>query len=152
MPPASLGDSPRSAGGFDPGSFQMTASALGPRACEILYVPFKSEVSYFPQPSGSCESQSHWYSKLDVLGACLVQDPWSWGAQCGAQTCCSLWRTSAIVIILLLVNCPLKGMGSDYMGSDYTATLPLLPISLWFFLCIFSCRRSFLLDSGLSYQ
>ena len=36
LPPASLGGSPRSAGGFDPGSFQISASALGPRACELL--------------------------------------------------------------------------------------------------------------------
>ena len=45
LPPASPGDSPGSACGSDPGSFQMTASALGLGACEILCVPFKSGVS-----------------------------------------------------------------------------------------------------------
>ena len=35
LPPASLGDSPGSAGRSDPGSYQMTASSLGPGACEI---------------------------------------------------------------------------------------------------------------------
>ena len=43
-------------------------------------------------------------------------------------------ENSAIGIILLLVGCPLRGLGSDYMGFDYTATLPLLLI------CIVSCR------------
>ena len=51
LPPASPGDSPRSAGGSDPDSIQLTASALRPGACEILCVPFKNGV-YFPQPSG----------------------------------------------------------------------------------------------------
>ena len=36
LPPASLKGSPRSAGRSDPGSFQITASALGPRAFEIF--------------------------------------------------------------------------------------------------------------------
>ena len=36
LPPASPKGSPRSAGRSDPGSFQMTASALVARACEIL--------------------------------------------------------------------------------------------------------------------
>ena len=52
LPVASLGDSPRLAGRSGPGSYQMTAFALGPRACEILCVPFKSEVSIFPSPVG----------------------------------------------------------------------------------------------------
>ena len=38
--PASTGGSPRSIGGCHGGSFRMTASALGPGTCEILYVPF----------------------------------------------------------------------------------------------------------------
>ena len=48
-----------------------------------------------------------------------------WGARCGAQILHSFRRTSAILIIL------------------YAASLPLLPISLWFFYS-FSFRRSFL--------
>ena len=45
---ASSGDPPRSANESDLGSFQMTASVLGPRGCEILCVPFKSGVSVSP--------------------------------------------------------------------------------------------------------
>ena len=42
---------------------------------------------------------------------------------------------SLLVIIFLFVG----------LGLDYNMTPPLLPVSLWFFLCIFSCR-SFLVD------
>lgn len=44
-PPASLGGSLRPAGGSDPGSFQITASAVGPGACEIWDVVISSELS-----------------------------------------------------------------------------------------------------------
>ena len=37
---------------FGPGSYQITALALGPRVCEILYVSFKSEVSISPSLVG----------------------------------------------------------------------------------------------------
>ena len=40
-----LQDSPRSTGRSEPGSFQMTASALDPRVCEIVCVPFENGVS-----------------------------------------------------------------------------------------------------------
>ena len=39
LSPAAPGDSPRSVGMSDSGSFQITASALGPRLSEILCVP-----------------------------------------------------------------------------------------------------------------
>ena len=35
------------------------------------------------------------------------------------------------------------------MGLDYIMSLPLLPISLWFLLFLFSCKRSFLVGSSL---
>ena len=53
LPPASPGDSPGSAGGADPGSFQITASALDLRAREILCAPFKSGVSISHSPQVS---------------------------------------------------------------------------------------------------
>ena len=43
LPHASLRDSPRLAGRSDPGCFRITASALGPRAYEILCVPLRVE-------------------------------------------------------------------------------------------------------------
>ena len=140
LPPASPGGSPRLASGSDSGSFQITASALGPGACEILCAPFKSGV-YFPQPSSSPESKLCWPSKPNVLGAHLPGAGLpGWGAQCGAQTLCSLGRTSAIVIIFCCV-----GHLPGGMGLDCTTSPLLLPVSLWFLFYIFSCRRSFLL-------
>ena len=58
---------PRSACGSDPGSFQITASALGPGAGETLCVPCKSGVSVFHSllalpkvsPAG-LQSQTFW--------------------------------------------------------------------------------------------
>ena len=132
-----------STGGSDQSSFQTTASALGLRVCEILYVSFKSEI-YFPQPSGSPQSKPCWPSKLNVLGACLPgTGPPGWGPWCGAQTPSSLGRTSTVGIIL-----PFMGHHPGGLGLDYTASPPLLPVSLWFLLYIFGCRRSFLLVFG----
>lgn len=50
LPPASLENSLRSAGRSDPGSFQITASALAPSVCEILCESFKSRVFISPSP------------------------------------------------------------------------------------------------------
>ena len=141
LPPASLGDSSRSAGGSDPGSFQITVSALVSGVCEILCVPLRVE-SLFPTALGSPEGKPCWPSKPNVLVARLPSAGCQgWGAPCGVQTPCSLGRISAVVILLLYVGCPPGGL-----GLEYTATLPLLLILLWFFLYIFSCR-SFLVDS-----
>ena len=46
LPPASLGDSPRSGCRSNPGSFQIIASSLGSGICGILCAPFNSGV-YF---------------------------------------------------------------------------------------------------------
>ena len=50
LPPASPGGSPRLARRSDPGWLQITASALGSVACEILCTPFKSSVSICLRP------------------------------------------------------------------------------------------------------
>ena len=82
LPPASLGDSPRSAGRSDPSSFQITASALGPVVCVALCAPFKTP-----------ESQPCWPSKPNILGTHLPgAGPPGWGTQCGTQTPHSLGK------------------------------------------------------------
>ena len=48
------------------------------------------------------------------------------------------------IIILQFVGHPPR-----VMGLDYIASLPLLPVSLWFVLYVFSYRRSFLVGSVL---
>ena len=76
LSPASPGDSPRSAGRSDPGSFQITASSLGPRACEILYVPFKSLVSISHNPLGLLKASPADQQSQTFWGLVfLVQDP-----------------------------------------------------------------------------
>ena len=50
LPPASWGDSSVLAGLSDPGSFQIIASALHPRKCEILPVSFMDGVSISLNP------------------------------------------------------------------------------------------------------
>ena len=94
--PASPGDSPRSAGRSDPGSFQITTSALGPGACDIFWVSIShsSPELLKVSPTG-LQTQMFW-------GVII----WCWGAQCGVQTAHSLGRTSAIIISLLFVGCP----------------------------------------------
>ena len=148
MPPASFGGSPRSVSRSDPGSFHITAFALGPRVCKILCVPFKSEVSTSYSPltlakvsPASLQSQTFW----GLSSQCRT--PKAGESQCEAQTPRSLGRTSAIFIILLFV-----GHLHGSMGLDCTVSLSLLPLLLWFLLYIFSCRRSFLVDSGFSHQ
>ena len=64
--PASPGDSPNQLRS-DIGFFQMTASAPGPVASEILCEPFESEVSVSHSPLGS-ESNPCWPSKAKCPG------------------------------------------------------------------------------------
>ena len=124
------------------GSPRATNYCFYPESCSVwdLCAPFKNGV-YFPQPSGSPKSKPHWPSKPNVLGAHLPgagPPPPGWGAWWGLKTPHSLRRTSAIVIILPFVGLPPRGV-----GLDYTVSLPLLPVSLWFLLYIFCCRKSF---------
>ena len=83
---ASSGDSPTSASGSDPGSFQITASALGPGVCEILWVPFMSGISishsslplWKLSPAGF-QSQIFWGLIF------LVPDPWAGDLSAGLR-------------------------------------------------------------------
>ena len=49
-PLTSLGDPPRQASRSGPSFYEISIFALGPRICEILSAPFKSEVSISPSP------------------------------------------------------------------------------------------------------
>ena len=51
-PVASPGDPPRPAGRADPGSYQISAFALGLHACEISCASFKRDVFVSPSPVG----------------------------------------------------------------------------------------------------
>lgn len=102
FPPASQETILRSASGPTPGFVQITASPLGPGKCEILLVCPLSVKSLFPTVSGSPRSRHHLPSEPSFLGFHLPgAGLLGCGAQCRAQTPRSLWRTSAVVIILL---------------------------------------------------
>ena len=86
LSPVSLGGSPRSTGGFDPGCFQITASALGSECVRFLYVLFKSRV-----PVSHCCLGLRKVSLADIQSQTFwrlvfpVRDPWGWGACCGSS-------------------------------------------------------------------
>lgn len=95
-------------------------------------VPFKCEFC-FPQPSGTPESKPHYHSIPDALGAHLPgAGLLSWRAWIGVWTSHSFGSASAVVTILLFVKLLLGGIGLDYI-----MTQSLLPLSIWFLLCIF---------------
>ena len=76
LPPASLGVSPRSVSGYDPGSFQITASVLGLRMCEVLSAPFKSRVSVSYNPMALPYARPSGLQSQAFCGLVfLVQDP-----------------------------------------------------------------------------
>lgn len=140
LPPASLGDSCKSA--EVPTKFLLLPQRPGAR--ESLCVPFQSGV-YVPQPSRTPERKPCWPSQSDTPGAPVPSvGPLTPGAQCGAQTSDSCRRSSAAGV-LPFVGCPPR-----VMRLDCILTSSLLPISLWF-LFIFSCI-SFLVESGLFHQ
>ena len=112
LPPVCPGGPPRSAGGSDSGSFQITASALDPRACEILCVPFKSGVSYFPQPFGSPKRKPHWPSKPNHSGVSSSQ----WRTPGLGRL---MWVSDPLFLGENVCNCnysPVRGSSSQGMG------------------------------------
>ena len=137
LSPASLGCFPRSASGSNPGSFQITASALGLGVCEILHMPFKSRVSvsYNLIALHGCKPPLAFKASHSGGSSSQCRTPWA-----GVLTPCFLGRTSAVLIILSFVNRLPRSV-----GLDYTLSLPLLPIQVWFLHYIFSCGKSFLL-------
>ena len=86
LPPTSPGDSLGVAGRFDLASGQITASALGSRGCEILYLSFQSEASISPSPLGLSEvSPTELQSQMFWGLIFLVQDPWAGSLTCGSD-------------------------------------------------------------------
>ena len=140
FPPVSLGGSPRSAHGSDPGSFQISVTVLGPGVCENCVYPLRME-SLFPTALWvSCTQVPLAFKDRHSRASSSHAGPLNWGAHCGAQTPHSSGRTSAIVIILPCVVHP-----PGDVGLDCTAAPHLISGLLWLFLYIFSSGKSFLL-------
>lgn len=92
-----LEGSARLASGFEPGSFQIMASALYLRMCEICMRPLRVEFLF---PRSLC-TQGPTAFKIRHLGTHIpgAGTP-GWGAWCGTWNPRSLQRTSAIMFIL----------------------------------------------------
>lgn len=70
----------------DLGSFQTAVFVLDPRASEPAHKPFKSIISVPYSPMVPLD-MSCWFSKPDVLGACLSSaGSKGWGTWCQAKT------------------------------------------------------------------
>lgn len=91
-------------------SFQISASALDPKACEILYAFFKSGVS-FSHSTQDIPKVSRAGLQVQMFRGLVfpVQEPQVKEPNVGAQTIHSLRRAS--VIIFQLVGCPSRGIG-----------------------------------------
>ena len=125
-PPTSPGDSSRPAGRSGPGSYQITAFALGPRVHEILCAPFKSEVSYFPSPVGLLQLSPAGFQSQMLWGLILlVLDLQTGEPDVGLRTLTAVGEP-------LQYNyspgvcCPPKG---EVWNFDYIMCMPLL--SCW---------------------
>ena len=137
LPSASSRCSPRWAGGFDSGSSQIAAHMLGLKVCEILHAFLKAEsVTYsppvLPYASPACLQRQMFWGLFF-----LMQDLWA-GVSDVRLRPLTPWREP---LQLWLFSCHLP----EYVDFDHTTSPPLLPISLWFLLYIFSCGNSFLL-------
>lgn len=131
----------RSAIVSDPDFFQITVFVLGLRTCEILHVPFKSEVSLSCAPMGLLYASSVGLQNQMFWGllVSLMQDSWVGEPYMRTRTHHSLGITSEIMFILLVSGSPTWECKSWlYYISAF------LPISLWFLLYIFNCEKCFL--------
>ena len=123
----------------DPGSFQTAASVLGLRVSEFLCTPYKTEgaVSYSP------------LALLDVSPAVYQSQRYG-----GSSSPCSYPRLGSPLWGLelpLLRGCdipPTCGFQCWGVCPSQIMCPPLLPVSVWLFLFIFSCGKSFLLVFG----
>ena len=108
MPPASLEDHPRPAGRQGPGFYQITAFALGPGACEILCIPFRSEVSIVPSPAELLQLSPVGKDKCSGGSSSGCQTPRLGGLTWGSEFSL-LWENLCNIIILWFVGCHLGG-------------------------------------------
>ena len=134
------GGSPKSASGCNSDSFQVTAAALGLGICESLHVPFRNRVSVSYSPPAllytnpaSLQSQTFWGLVFLVQYPRLGSPMWGLNPLAPWVEFLQLWLSSLFV-----------GHLPRGVGVDYSASLSLPPILLWFLLYIFKCGRSLL--------
>ena len=101
----SVGCSPRPAGGL-PRILSNYCFCLGPSTCEILCVPFRSEVSIFSSPVGLSKLSSTSLQSQIFWGLIFpVQDTQAGGLTWGSEVSI-LWEKVCNIIIFLFFGCP----------------------------------------------
>ena len=136
-----VGGSPRWATRSNPSSFHITASMMGCGVWGIFYGLFKSWVFVFYRPlallyASPASLQCQMFCRLVFP----LKGPWARRPKVGLAPLIP-WREPLLLLIIL----PFVGHLSGGMGLEYTISLPLLPILLWFLLYIISYGKSFLL-------
>ena len=128
--PASQGGSPKSASGYDPCSFHITASVQGPIVCEILCVLFMGGVFISHSPLALLKVSPTGLQRQIFWGLIfLVQDPW---------VGCPLWGLDTLLLGENLCNydyspisgSPPQGYGS-WVSHDSTHPIHLVVSSLY---------------------
>ena len=140
LPPASLGASPRSASGLTQAPFKLLLLPWVPEHVGFCVCPLRVE-SLFPTALWVSQKKPCWPSKPNKYSggsSSLSRTPGLGSPMLGLDP---LFLRKNLCNILLFMRHPPGGVGLDYMAP------PNPPISLWFLLCIFSCRRSFLVGS-----
>ena len=99
LPLASLGDSPRLAGGSDQRPFKLFLLPFILKHVRVCMYPLRG---YFSQLSETPTSKPTWPSKPSTLETFPGAGPLDWEPQCVAKIGCHLGKTSAMMIILLL--------------------------------------------------
>ena len=139
--PAFLGGSLRSVSWSDSGSFEMTASVLGLRTCDILHMSCKNRVSV---------SITLWLSHIQTLLAFKARCSGVMSSQCRTLGLGILmWDLNPLFLGENLHNCdysPLCGSPTWGLWILSILCLSLLPVSLQFLLYILVLGKYFLLD------
>lgn len=121
--PASPGDPPRPEGRSRPASYEVTAFALYPSACETLCASFKSGVSVsashvelLQSSLTGFQNQMLWVLLLPML------EPWT-ESPTRVSELSLLWETFYDTIILHLIGHPPHGMGFYYITRPHPTVL-----------------------------
>ena len=120
----------RTRGGFDPGSFQITASVVGDRVCDILCAPFRNGVCFL-HSFASPENKPYCPAKTNTLGASLPRaESLGWVGQCFAHTHLLLGKNFCNCSSLV---CGLPAYGFMYYVSAFHTYLIVVP---FLYLCL----------------
>lgn len=131
--PASPGDPPRPEGRSRPASYEVTAFALYPSACETLCASFKSGVSVSASHVELLQSSLTGFQNqmLWVLLLPMPVESLMWNSEL-----LLLWGSFYDIMIFQFVGLP-------EIWLSYECASPSVSLCFFFFLYVFGCRLSF---------